>query len=480
MTKVCYVNIRLVVLLLFFGLYGVGNASSVYAQTKPNIVLIVADDLGYGDVGCYGQQKIKTPNIDRLAREGMLFTHYYAGTSVCAPSRSSLLTGQDTGHTPIRGNKSVEPEGQWPLPAASITLAETLKQSGYTTGAFGKWGLGYIGTEGDPNHQGFDRFFGFNCQSLAHNYYPGHLWDNRHRIDFAGNNDGRNTTYAPDLIHHQALQFMEDNQDKPFFLFYPATLPHAELVAPEAEMTAYRGKFNPEKPYEGAKPGDEKFGKGPYGSQVEPHAAFAAMVSHLDRQVGELMKKLDELGIANNTLVIFTSDNGPHLEGGADPEYFNSNGPLRGYKRDLYEGGIRVPFITRWPGKIAAGSKTKQLAAAWDILPTCAELASINAPPYIQGHSLVPTLHGKGSQLQHEYLYWEFHEGGGSKAIRHGRWKLVSRYVLDPSKITYELYDLDDDPAESKNVASAHFDKVEVLKGLMRQARQPVPDFPFE
>jgi arylsulfatase A len=452
---------------------------TVHAQRPPNIILILADDLGYGDLGCYGQKKFKTPHIDKLAREGMLFTQYYAGTSVCAPSRSSLLTGQDTGHTPIRGNKSVEPEGQWPLPAVSITLAELLKQAGYTTGAFGKWGLGYIGTEGDPNAQGFDRFYGYNCQSLAHNYYPDHLWDNRSRIDVHGNTDDHNADYAPKLIHQQALEFMEDNREKPFFLYYPTTLPHAELIVPEAEISQFRGKFDPEIPYSGAKPGDEKYRAGPYGSQSEPHAAFAAMVTYLDRQVGELMNKLDELGIAGNTLVIFTSDNGPHLEGGADPEYFNSNGPFRGYKRDLYEGGIRVPFIARWPGKIAAGVKSTSIAVAWDILPTCAALSAVSAPPYIQGVSLLPTLLGQGQQRKHEYLYWEFHEGGGLKAIREGKWKLVCKQTTLPSQ-TCELYDVEADPSERNDVAAKHVEKVLALKKLLSGARVPVPDFPFE
>lgn len=474
-------SIRSSVLCVCLGLLLIKAALPAHAQQRPpNIVLILADDLGYGDLSCYGQQKFKTPNMDRLAREGMLFTQYYAGTSVCAPSRSALLTGQDTGHTPIRGNKSVQPEGQWPLPAVSITLAELLKQAGYTTGAFGKWGLGYIGTEGDPNSQGFDRFYGYNCQALAHNYYPGHLWDNRSRIDLHGNSGDINNDYAPALIHQQALTFMEDNRDKPFFLYYPTTLPHAELVVPESELAPFRGKYNPEKPYDGAKPGDENFRKGPYGYQAEPHATFVAMVTYLDRQVGELMHKLDEMGIANNTVVIFTSDNGPHLEGGADPEYFDSNGPLRGFKRDLYEGGIRVPFIVRWPGKIAANVRSNSVAVAWDILPTCASLAAANVPPYIQGVSLVPVWLGRGQPGKHEYLYWEFHEGGGSKAVREGKWKLICKHTRTPAETTYELYDLEADPSEQNDVAATYSGKVESLKKLLAQARTPARDFPFE
>jgi arylsulfatase A len=450
------------------------------AQRVPNIIIIMADDLGYGDLSCYGQEKFSTPNIDRLAREGMMFTQYYSGTSVCAPSRSAMLTGQDTGHTPIRGNKSVEPEGQWPLPAGSVTLPGLLQRAGYTTGAFGKWGLGYIGTEGDPNQQGFDQFYGYNCQALAHNYYPGHLWDNSHRVELAGNSGNKNTDYAPDLIHEQALKFIASNRTKPFFLFYPTTLPHAELLVPEEELAPFRGKFNPETPYEGAKPGDARYREGPYSQQQEPHAAFAAMVTHLDRQVGDILKRLDELHLAENTVVILTSDNGPHLEGGADPDYFNSNGPFKGYKRDLYEGGIRVPFIVRWPGKIIAGTRSDQIAAAWDILPTCAALGHFKVPADIQGVSLLPTLLASGKQEQHQYLYWEFHENGGSKAIREGQWKLVCRHVVDPAKISYELYDIQADPSELNDLKDSQPERVEALKKRMTSARIPVREFPFE
>jgi arylsulfatase A-like enzyme len=473
-------QILILLLILTISIFSSAGTALPAKNDLPNIVLIVADDLGYGDLGCYGQKKISTPNIDRLASEGLLFTQYYAGTTVCAPSRSAMLTGQDTGHTPIRGNKSVQPEGQWPLPANSTTIAELLKRAGYTTGAFGKWGLGYIDTQGDPNHQGFDRFYGYNCQALAHNYYPDHLWENRHRVELNGNSGSKTGDYAPDLIHRQALAFMEDNKDKPFFLFYPTTLPHAELLVPEEEIESFRGRYNPEKAYEGARPGDDKYRLGPYSYQAEPHAAFAAMITILDRKVGELMKKLDELHIADNTLVIFTSDNGPHLEGGADPDYFDSNGPLRGYKRDLYEGGIRVPFIVRWRKTIAPGKRTSALAAAWDILPTLAALSGVHPPPDVQGHSLVSLLTGKGVLPSREYLYWEFHEGGGAKAIRKDRWKLVCRNVLDPTKTSYELYDLDNDLSEEHDVAATHPKELEKLKSLMARARIPAVDFAFE
>lgn len=450
---------------------------------SPNIVYILADDLGYGDLSCYGQQRFHTPNIDRMAREGICFSQHYAGCTVCAPSRSSLLTGQTTGHTPVRGNKGVEPEGQWPLPGACRTLPELLKEAGYTTGSFGKWGLGGPGTEGDPNNQGFDRFYGYNCQTLAHNYFPEHLWDNDHKVILEKNSGDRFGEYAPDLIHARALKFLDEHNPKktgqPFFLFYPTTIPHAELLLPEKYMEAFRGKFLPEKEYKGAEPGAERFRKGAYGSQPESHAAFAAMVSMLDRQVGEIMDKLEEDGLAENTLVIFTSDNGPHREGGADPDYFNSNGPFKGYKRDLYEGGIRVPMIAWWPGKIKGGQTTDHISAFWDVLPTLAELSGSEIPEQLDGISFLPTLLGNEKQQQHDYLYWEFHEQGGRQAVRRGNWKLVRYGVSDPVQTTTELYNLQDDPGEENNLAESYPEQVQELLKLMEQARTPSDVFTF-
>ena len=447
---------------------------------KPNIVYILADDLGYGDLSVYGQIHFQTPNIDKMAAEGMLFTQHYAGTTVCAPSRSSLITGLHTGHTPIRGNKEVQPEGQWPISDSTFTLAEMLKQDGYVTGGFGKWGLGFPGSEGDPNMQGFDEFYGYNCQRLAHNYYPGHLWDNQEKVILEGNIGDKFGQYAPELIHQRALQFIEKNKDKPFFLFYPNTIPHAELLLPEANLEQFRNKFLPEKSYKGAEPGSPGFREGSYGTQPESHAAFAAMVTLVDKQVGEVMEKLKELGLEKNTIVIFTSDNGPHLEGGADPDYFDSNGPMKGYKRDLYEGGIREPMIAWWPGNIEVGSTNDHISAFWDVMPTLAELAGIEAPKNIDGISFLPSMLKKEGQKQHDYLYWEFHEQGGRKALRKGDWKLVQYNVFNSEKTTTELYNLSNDIGEENNVAAENPEVVKELTSLMNSARMESEAFPFD
>jgi len=469
----------LITLILFLTACNSSSDKKNEPNGKPNIVYILADDLGYGDLSCYGQEHFSTPNIDKLAAEGMLFTQHYAGTTVCAPSRSSLMTGQHTGHTFIRGNKEWKPEGQYPLEAEAVTVAEMLKDAGYVTGAFGKWGLGYPGSEGDPNMQGFDEFFGYNCQRMAHNYYPGHLWHNQEKIELEGNSGHRFETYAPDLIHAEALQFIGNNNERPFFLYYPTTIPHAELLLPEENLAEFRGKYLPEKAYKGAEPDDKNFRTGAYGTQPEAHAAFAAMVSYLDKQVGELVEKLKEEGIYDNTLIMFSSDNGPHLEGGADPDYFDSNGPFRGYKRDLYEGGIREPMIAVWNGKINAASTSKHISAFWDVLPTIAEISGATVPENIDGISFLPTLLGN-KQPQHNYLYWEFHERGGRKAIRRGDWKLVNYQVNDPEKTSVELYNLNTDPGEENNVAETHPEIVVELQELMEKARTKSEVFRFE
>ena len=439
-----------------------GCQSLLGKKRKPNIVFILADDLGYGDLSCYGQQKFQTPHIDQLAREGMRFTQLYAGSTVCAPSRCSLMTGLHTGHSQIRGNKGMEPEGQAPMRAGTVTVTNFLKSAGYKCGMFGKWGLGPPGSDSDPAVF-FDEFFGYNCQSQAHNYYPDHLWHNRGRVPL----DGR--TYSHDLIMQAAVHFIKANRNQPFFCYMPVTIPHASMHAPKALHDKYRALY----------PQFENLTGKYAGPDVQnPVAAFPAMVEHLDQGVGEIMKLLKTLGIDDNTLVIFTSDNGPHAEGGHDPGFWNSNGPLNGIKRDLYEGGIRVPFIARFPGKIEPGSTSDHIAAFWDMLPTFCELAGVSAPDNIDGISLLPALKGK-KQKKHEYLYWEFTEQGGKQAIRMGNWKAVRLNVLENPEAEIELYDLARDIEEVNNIAAQNPEIIEQMKRLFIEARTESEMFPL-
>ncbi len=449
-------------------------AGTAHANNPPNIVYILADDLGWGDLSLYGQKHFETPNIDRIAKEGIQFMQHYSGSTVCAPSRSSLMTGLHTGHTPIRGNFEIRPEGQMALPAESVTIPEILKKKGYATGAFGKWGLGFPGSEGDPVNQGFDSFFGYNCQRIAHNYYPYHLWDNKTKYQLEDNAGTHEGVYAPELIQERTLEFLEENRDRPFFCFVPHVIPHAELFAPERYMVRFRGKLLPEKHYDGTDDGPN-YRNGGYGTQPESHAAFAAMVTMLDDHVGQILDKLSNLGIEKNTLVIFTSDNGAHMEGGADPDYFDSNGPFRGHKRDLYEGGIRVPMLARWPGTIEAGMTTEHISAFWDVLPTVCELAGIEPPRKIDGISFAPTLLQSGKQRAHSHLYWAFYERGGRVAVRKGDWKLV-KYDIDKNPdAQWELYDLSKDIGESNNIASRHPEVVRELAKIATRSEVPSP-----
>ncbi|HET8737888.1 MAG TPA: arylsulfatase [Pricia sp.] len=462
-----------------------GNENTASQQAtdstaKPNIIYILADDLGYGDLSCYGQQKFNTPNIDSLAAQGMLFTQHYSGSTVCAPSRSALMTGMHTGHTVVRGNKEIQPEGQYPIPDGTYTLAEVLKKAGYATGAFGKWGLGYPGSEGNPLNQGFDTFYGYNCQRMGHNYYPYHLWSNNDSIVLSENAMGDRGVYAPNLIHQQTLAFIDENKDRPFFLYVPSIIPHAELAAPETFMAEHRGEYPPEKAYDGVDAGPD-FNLGPYRSQKETHAAFGAMIDLLDTQVGEIVRRIDSLGLTDKTIIVFTSDNGPHQEGGADPEYFNSNGPLKGFKRDLYEGGIRVPMIVKWPGKIKPGSETGHISAFWDVMPTFSKIAGVEIPDNIDGISFLPTLLGEDEkQNDHEYLYWEFHEKGGRQAVRKGKWKAVKYQVFEKPEAPLELYNLEKDIGEANNVAASHPEVVAEMQKIIDTARTPSEVFTFD
>ncbi len=446
-------------------------------EKAPNVIFILADDLGYGDLGCTGQTRFETPEIDALASSGVMFTQHYAGCSVSAPSRSSLVTGLHSGHSPVRGNKEIMPEGQYPLPEGTFNVFGIMKEKGYKTGVFGKWGLGYPGSEGRPSAQGVDEFFGYNCQRMAHTYYPEYLWYNDEKFFLEGNAGDGCGDYAQYLIHDRSLDFIRDNADRPFFLMITSVLPHAELRIPEDEKAAFKDKFLPEKVYAGCVPGSPGNKAGDYARQEECHEAFAAMVSLLDRQVGDVRRLLDSLGIADNTLVIFTSDNGPHSEGGADPDYFRSSGGFRGIKRDLYEGGIRVPFIASWPGVIEEGSSSDHISAFWDFLSTMADLTNADVPECTDGISYLPSLTGKGCQSEHEYLYWEFHEAGGRQAVRQGDWKYVLYNVKECP--VAELYNLADDPGETVNLASEHPDIVKKMQTILASARTESEVFRF-
>ena len=430
------------------------------AKRKPNIILIMADDLGYGDLGSYGQDKIATPHLDRLASEGRRFTDFYSGSTVCAPARCTLLTGKHTGHAFIRGNGEIKPLGQRPIPAEEVTLAEVMRSAGYRTGMVGKWGLGGPQTEGAPNAQGFDEWYGYLCQRRAHRYYPEFLWRNAERVEIPANAEGARGAYAGDLFTAEALEFVRRSAAEPFFLYLPYTTPHADLDVPDDSIAPYREGFE-EKPHL----------KGGYRPQPVPHAAFAGMVSRLDRDVGALLSLLEELGLQDDTLVLFTSDNGPHREGGADPKFFNSSGGLRGIKRDLYEGGIRVPLIARWPGHVPAGTTSGHAAAFWDVLATCADLVGEETTAPHDGLSFANALLGREGQAQHEFLYWEFEPQGGKQAIRVGDWKGVRLGLRKNADAPLELYDLSRDPGETTNVAAQHPEVVEKMLAYLASER---------
>ena len=433
--------------------------SAVPAPAAPtNIIYILVDDAGYGDLSCYGQKKFPTPNIDRLATEGIRFTQHYSGSTVCAPTRSVLMSGLHTGHTPVRGNKEIRPVGQHPIPSATFTLAEALKEAGYATGAFGKWGLGNPGSEGAPENQGFDRFYGYNCQRNAHTYYPTWLFDNEKKITL----DGK--TYAHDPIMNEALKFIRTNAKKPFFCFMPVTIPHAAMHVPEKYAAPFRKKFPQFK---------DKIGRYAGPAVKNPAAMFAGMMTKLDEDVGRVIKLVKELGIDDQTLIMLSSDNGPHREGGHMPDFFDSNGPLKGYKRDLYEGGIRVPLIARWPGKIKPGSVSKHISAHWDIFPTFCELAGRKVPVKLDGISFLPALLGKGEQKRHEYLYWEFHERSGARGVRFGQWKAVQRNLKKKDNPPIELYDLDNDLGETDDLAASNPAIIRKVRDFFRQAHSP-------
>ena len=467
---------------------------------KPNIVFVLADDLGYGDLGCFGQKKIRTPNIDRLAAEGMRLTQHYSGNAVCAPSRCVLMTGLHPGHAFIRDNLSTPPEGQYPIPANTVTLGKLLQQQGYVTGAFGKWGLGGPQSEGRPLKQGIDRFFGYNCQGVAHNFYPTYLWDDEsrfplnnpafpaHQPKLAAGVDpldplsytgytGRD--YSADRIAEQALRFVRDNRDRPFFLYVPTTIPHLALQVSENALAEYATEFPDDPPYVG--------GNG-YLPNRTPRATYAAMVTRMDQHVGKIVSQIRELGLDDRTIYVFSSDNGPLYDklAGTDCDFFESAGPFRGRKGSLYEGGFREPTVVRWKGHISAGTSSDRVTGFEDWVPTLLELigAKDATPASLDGISFAPTLLG-GQQPERPFLYREFPGYGGQVALRLGDWKGVVQKLMPRGKRAaqpwkMELYNLKDDIAESKDVAADHPDIVARIDRLMREQHTPSAEFPFK
>jgi len=470
---------------------------------KPNIVYILADDLGYNEVGCFGQDIIKTPNIDQLASEGISFSQHYSGSPVCAPSRCVLMTGFHTGHAYIRGNdewrergevwnfaKAVQDpglEGQRPIPDETVTVAELLQGAGYKTACIGKWGLGAPGTEGVPNRQGFDLFFGYNCQRQAHTFFPKHLWKNEEKVwldnklvvpatklkegadpnDPASYTDYSLTDYSPEFMLNEALTFLEENKDSPFFLYYPSPIPHVPIQAPSDWVDKYREILGPEEPY---------LGESGYFPNLTPRATYAAMVSYLDFQVGEIIAKLKEMGVYENTLIMFSSDNGPTYAGGADSEFFESANPFQSIggrvKGTVFEGGIRVPMIASWQGRINPGTKTDHISAFYDVLPTICDVVGIPEPTNTDGISFLPTLVDGNEQEQHEFMYWEFPAYGGQQAVRMGKWKAIRKNMFK-GNMEVELYDLETDIREEHNVATDHPDVVKKVEEILVEQHVP-------
>lgn len=454
----------LLLLSLFSLIFNVADSQGAESKEKPNIVYILLDDAGFGDLSCYGQTKFETPNMDRMAEEGMKFSQHYSGSTVCAPTRCSLMTGKHTGHCVVRGNREVKPEGQAPMPADVVTIPRLLKEAGYTTGMFGKWGLGAPGSTSDPTEH-FDVFYGYNCQREAHDYYPDHLWSNNEVVTLD------EETYAHDLIFQESLKFVRDNQKQPFFLFLPVTIPHAAMQVPEESIAPYRSKF-PQF--------EDVVGKYAGRTVTNPIAAFAGMMTRLDSQIGALQQLLKDSGLEENTLIMLTSDNGPHKEGGHNPVFFDSNGPFKGHKRDLYEGGIRTFLLATWKGKIAPRSQSNLISAHWDMLPTFCELAGVAVPKDVDGISMVNELTGHSQkQKKHEYLYWEFSERGRSQAARKEKWKAVRNNLKKNPNAPIELYDLTEDQGEENNVADQHPDVVKEMAAILKTAHVPSKTFPL-
>jgi arylsulfatase len=487
--------------ILLISVVAILQLQSVYSE-KPNIVYILADDLGYNELGCYGQDKIETPNIDALAASGIRFTQHYSGSPVCAPSRCVLMTGKHTGHAYIRGNdewgergdtwnfaKAVEDpnlEGQRPLPVGTKTIGSLLQGVGYKTAIVGKWGLGAPLTNSIPTKMGFDFFYGYNCQRQAHTFYPKHLWKNEEKdwlenelvvpgtklAEGADPNDPasyskyRLNDYAPELMLDEALGFVRENKESPFFLYFASPIPHVPLQAPEKWVEYYQKKFGPEEPYLGNKG---------YFPDRTPRATYAAMVSYLDEQVGDIVSELKKLGLYENTLILFSSDNGPTYNGGSDSAYFDSASPFKseyGWAKGFStEGGIRVPMIASWEGTIKGGRTSQHVSAFWDVLPTLCELSGASVPSDVDGLSFVPTLLGE-PQEPHEFLYWEFPAYEGQQAVRMGDWKALRKGIFK-GNMDLELYNLKTDPREQFDVSKENPNVVAKIEAIMKTEREP-------
>jgi len=511
-------NIYYFILILIFNSCNSKQKVAIKEIEKPNIIYILADDLGYGDVGVYGQTKIETPNIDGLAKEGILFTQHYSGAPVCAPARSVLLTGKHLGHSYIRGNdewnergekgdvwdykkviKDSTLEGQRPFPKNTTTIASILKKEGYKTGMFGKWGLGAPQTESIPTKMGFDYFFGYNCQRQAHTYNPVHLYENEVKYHLTANDTIAPSTklyegedpydlksyekynqpiYSPTITFEKLISFVDSTKNDPFFLYWASPIPHAALQAPKKWVDYYVKKFGDEEPYTAEyKKGSHNGG---YFPNRYPHATYAAMISYLDENIGKLIQHLKETGKYENTLIIFTSDNGPTYNGGTDSPWFDSAGPFKSdYGRGkgfLYEGGIRIPMIASWPGKIKKGTTTNHISAFWDIMPTLCDIVQTEAPKDSDGISFLNTLTNEGKQEDHEYLYWEYPEYGGQVAVRIGKWKILWKNIKKGNKVI-ELYNLEEDLTEQHNVAAEHPEIVEkIFESIKAQHSTPEND----
>lgn len=507
------IQFRCQILMISGLLMASGIASAIADESKrlPNIVFLIADDLGYGDIGAFGQKKIKTPTLDKMASEGMKLTRHYSGNPVCATSRCVLMTGKHPGHAQVRDNRETKPEGQYPLVAGTQTLAWILQENGYKTGGFGKWGLGGPESDGRPVKQGFDRFFGYNCQAKAHNFYPTYLWDNDTRVELknpafaahqkfpagADPNDPNNykpyqgVQYAADLITDEAVKFVEQNSDRPFFLYYPTTVPHLALQVPDDSLAEYQGAF-PETPYDGSRA---------YLPNLTPRATYAAMVTRMDQSIGRILKKVEELGLADNTIVVFTSDNGPLYNqlGGTDTDFFESAKNLRGRKGSVYEGGVRVPTLVKFPGRIASNSETSRNTGFEDWMPTLLTMAGLQSriPSDVDGIDFSATLTGQ-KQPDREFLYREFPGYGGQQAVWAGNWKAVrqnlnrggvaaaqkkavakKKNVVTTPPIVTELYNLETDPTESKDVSAENPEIVRQLEEIMRREHLPSEIFPI-